>query len=106
MSPTPNGRTPVSTEERRFTLFARTWAIGLAILVGAVTVVGQPGVALGILVVGLVGFQVVFDRHRAWWGPKVRESISLQRALTGREKIVFAAAFLLVTIVTLLLALR
>jgi hypothetical protein len=95
--PTP----PKRTEQRQFTLGARIWVLALAVLAGALVFVGQSAVAIGAIAVGIIGFLVVFNARRPWWGPGLRATTASGRPPADRRTtFAFAVALGLVTIVS------
>ena len=58
--------------QRRFTYRARLWILVILALAAALLYLGQFAVALGVIAAGLVGFAIVFDARRPWWGPELR----------------------------------
>lgn len=91
-----------ASAQRRFRSRARLWILAILVLAAALLFAGQFALALAVIAAGLVGFVIVFDARRPWWGTGLGATAAAagQRQTDRRAKMVLAVVLVLVTVLT------
>jgi len=84
---------------RGFTIGARLWLVGVVVLTLPIGLAGQWALALVVMAVGYIGFGIVFNLRRPWWGDAGRAAAAREAPTPPRVVAKLVAMLVLVTVV-------
>ena len=99
----PGAATPVTLPRaprpRWFTIGARLWLIGVLVIALLLGLAGQWVPALVVIAVGYIGFGIVFNLRRPWWGDAGKAAAATEAPTPPRTVAMVVVMLVIVTVV-------
>ena len=97
------GTLPRAPRPRGFTIGARLWLVGVVILALLLGLAGQWVLALVAFAFGYIGFGIVFNLRRPWWGDAGKAAAAAEAPAPPRSIALVVVMLVIVTVVVSLL---